>query len=134
MKKFKLFYNNMHLKNLSFFISFIKANIFNTCFGISLLFFLTLTNLSTWEIILILNICGIIFNYFSYSVAFKMSYKKYILRFIGAYIFLFIFQASIFSIFFQIYGDKTTSAFLCLPFIFFSNYFVLARFVFNNRQ
>jgi hypothetical protein len=114
---------------------FVKVSLYNTIFGIALLIALSYSNFNSIQIILLLNICGVTFNYLTYSkLYFRIVDKKYIVRFICAYLFLCSTQAGALSFLTSVLGSKVFAMVFILPLILLSNYLVLTKYVYKTGK
>ena len=123
-----LFFKRNHL-----FLKYLIVSALNTLFGLSLLYVLSRTTLSTWEIVFISNACGIIFNYNSFGkIAFNKlnarRFKIYFLIFFSIYIV----QIKIIAVITPFFNERIYSIILAALITTLPNFYLLKNYVFKN--
>lgn len=122
------------LKKYQLFFKFLTASALNTLFGIALLYILSLTNMRTWVIVLIMNACGIIFNYISLrKIAFNNFVKGKITIFILIFFTIYIVQIEIIAATIGLFNERIYAILLSVLITTIPNFYLLKKYVFEKQ-
>ncbi|QZP17810.1 GtrA family protein [Methylophilales bacterium] len=117
------------------FIVFLMVGILNTFFGLVILFFLSLTDIDTWLVLLISQLVGLAFNFFTTgNYVFNITNLKLVPKFLVVSIFIyFLFLFSI-NLILPFVSNRTIAIIiLVIPFALL-NFIIYSGFVFKKKK
>jgi putative flippase GtrA len=114
------------------FLRFLVVGGINTLFGFALYSGLILLGTRVWLALLLANVAGVLFNFFTTSVVvFRTSLRRRMLRFVGVYLAIYLVNLALLSAARHVFGNAILAqALLVLPMAVLS-YLLMRRFVFH---
>ena len=124
----------MHIfKKNHLFFKYLIVSALNTLFGLSMLYILSRTNLSTWVILLITNTCGIIFNYNSFGrISFNGLNPGRLKIFILIFFLIYIIQIKLSETLAPYFNERIYAIILGVLITTFPNYILLKNYVYKK--
>src|SRR5437868_6901487 len=122
------------MRSLKRFARYLFVGGLNTLFGFLAYSVLILLNAPTWVALVVGNIAGIVFNFFTVGgLVFRNLRYDRIVRFAACYLFILAVNLNLIEWIMRYHSDRIVAqAILVLPIAVLS-YFLMARFVFVNR-
>ena len=112
---------------------FLIVGVVNTFFGFFVLFLLSFTHLDTWLILLLSQLFGLVFNFFTTGhYVFRTTSWKFLSKFILVSIFIYFVYLLSINLFIPYVENRTIAILILVTPISLLNYFIFSRYVFIN--
>lgn len=111
-----------------------QIGVVNTIFGLSLFYVFIFLGLNIFVAQILSHVCGVIFNYFTFTRHVFRGVKPSKLSYIGSYVANYLVGLTFLSLYHSLTRNPYFAGFLSVLSSSVVNYFVLKLFVFRSRQ